>query len=65
MLLWGPPSKFIAGHWNGKQEKGEIRPVEDFRTAELLLKWINAQLGRYDDFEISYLLSVTYLHTIS
>ncbi|XP_024990142.1 sulfhydryl oxidase 2-like isoform X2 [Cynara cardunculus var. scolymus] len=45
MLLWGPPSKFIAGRRNGKQEKGEIHPIEDGKTADLLLKWINTQLG--------------------
>lgn len=46
ILLWGPPSKFVGGHWNGKKEKSEIYPVEDGRTAERLLNWINAQLGR-------------------
>lgn len=46
-LYWGPPSKFVGGEWNGNIEKSEIRLIEDGRTAERLLKWINTQLGRY------------------
>ncbi|KAL0463494.1 UNVERIFIED_CONTAM: Sulfhydryl oxidase 2 [Sesamum latifolium] len=52
MLLWGPPSKFVSGSWDPKQEKSEIRSIDDGRTAELLLSWINKQLGssyRLDD----------------
>lgn len=48
MLLWGPPSKFVAGHWNSKKVKSEIieiNPIEEWKTAQLLLKWINTQLG--------------------
>ncbi|KAI3730639.1 hypothetical protein L1987_61811 [Smallanthus sonchifolius] len=44
VLLWGPPSKFVGGHWNGKKEKSEIVYIESGRTAERLLKWINTQL---------------------
>ncbi|KAM0055801.1 putative thiol oxidase [Helianthus debilis subsp. tardiflorus] len=46
-LYWGAPSKFVGGGWNGKNEKSEIRSiaVEDARTADRLLKWINTQLG--------------------
>ncbi|KAK1437656.1 hypothetical protein QVD17_03452 [Tagetes erecta] len=44
-LYWGTPSKFVGGEWNGKNEKSEIRLIEDGRTAERLLKWINTQIG--------------------
>ena len=47
MLLWAPPAKFIGGRWNGKKENSEFTPIDDGRTAERLLKWINTQLGRY------------------
>ncbi|KAK4430282.1 Sulfhydryl oxidase 1 [Sesamum alatum] len=52
MLLWGPPSKFVSGSWDPKQEKSEIRSIDDGQTAELLLNWINKQLSssyRLDD----------------
>ncbi|XP_065881943.1 sulfhydryl oxidase 2 isoform X1 [Euphorbia lathyris] len=45
MLFWGPPSKFISGGWEPNQEKSEIRVIDDGRTAERLLNWINKQLG--------------------
>nr|XP_043620545.1 sulfhydryl oxidase 2-like [Erigeron canadensis] len=51
MLLWGPPSKFVGGHWNGKKEKSEIYPIEDSRTAEHLLAWINTKLESSYGFE--------------
>ncbi|XP_076927990.1 sulfhydryl oxidase 2-like isoform X1 [Bidens hawaiensis] len=44
-LFWGPPSKFVGGSWDGKNDKSEIRYIDDGRTAERLLKWINKQLG--------------------
>ncbi|KAD7478809.1 hypothetical protein E3N88_01945 [Mikania micrantha] len=44
-LYWGSPSKFVGGEWNGKNENSEIRPIDDGRTADRLLKWINTQLG--------------------
>nr|XP_043640189.1 sulfhydryl oxidase 2 isoform X2 [Erigeron canadensis] len=44
-LYWGPPSKFVGGSWDGKSEKSDIRPIDDGRTADRLLKWINKQLG--------------------
>ncbi|XP_012848340.1 PREDICTED: sulfhydryl oxidase 2-like isoform X1 [Erythranthe guttata] len=44
-LLWGPPSKFVSGSWDPKQEKSEIRSIEDARTADLLLNWINKQMN--------------------
>lgn len=47
MLYWGPPKKFVAGGWDPKQEKSEILPIENGRTADILLEWINKQLGRY------------------
>lgn len=55
MLFWGPPGKFVAGSWEPKQEKSEIRVVDEWRTADLLLSWINKQLGRYACAEISCL----------
>ncbi|KAI7754973.1 hypothetical protein M8C21_005619 [Ambrosia artemisiifolia] len=44
-LYWGPPSKFVGGGWDEKDEKSEIRFIDDGRTADRLLKWINSQLG--------------------
>ncbi|KAE8732067.1 Sulfhydryl oxidase 1 [Hibiscus syriacus] len=43
MLFWGPPKKFSSG-WKPNQEKSEIREIDDGRTAERLLNWINKQL---------------------
>nr|GEU47599.1 sulfhydryl oxidase 2-like isoform X2 [Tanacetum cinerariifolium] len=51
MLLWAPPYKFVAGRWNGKKENSEFTPIDDGRTAERLLKWINTQLGSSYRFE--------------
>ncbi|KAL3501828.1 hypothetical protein ACH5RR_036277 [Cinchona calisaya] len=45
MLLWGSPSKFVAGSWEPKQENSEIRQIDDGRTADHLLNWINKQIG--------------------
>ncbi|KAK4763461.1 hypothetical protein SAY87_012899 [Trapa incisa] len=45
MLFWGRPSKFVGVGWEPKQEKGEIRMIDDGRTAERLLNWINKQIG--------------------
>ncbi|KFK43764.1 hypothetical protein AALP_AA1G169600 [Arabis alpina] len=45
MLFWGPPKKFVGGSWKPKQEKSEISVVDEWRTADLLLTWINKQLG--------------------
>ncbi|KAM7467491.1 hypothetical protein LguiB_015053 [Lonicera macranthoides] len=44
MLFWGPPSKLVSG-WEPKQEKSEIRIIDDGRNADRLLNWINNQLG--------------------
>ncbi|PWA43013.1 quiescin-sulfhydryl oxidase 2 [Artemisia annua] len=44
-LYWGPPHKFVGGGWDEKTEKSDIRPINDGRTADRLLKWINTQLG--------------------
>ncbi|XP_023762861.2 sulfhydryl oxidase 2 [Lactuca sativa] len=44
MLLWGPPAKLIAGRYNGKKVKSEIKLVEDWESSKLLLNWINTQL---------------------
>lgn len=48
MLLWGSPSKFVAGGWEPNQEKNEIRAIEDWQTADGLLTWINKQTSRYE-----------------
>ncbi|KAK9115409.1 hypothetical protein Syun_022206 [Stephania yunnanensis] len=45
MLLWGPPPKFASGGWEPKQDKTEILAIDDGRTAERLLNWINKQMG--------------------
>ncbi|XP_062170712.1 sulfhydryl oxidase 2 isoform X2 [Alnus glutinosa] len=45
MLFWGPPPKFVSGGWEPKQEKSEIRLIDDGRTADRLLNWINKQMG--------------------
>jgi thiol oxidase len=43
-LLWGPPTKFASAKWDPKQENNEIKLIDDGRTAERLLKWINNQM---------------------
>ncbi|KAJ0985733.1 hypothetical protein J5N97_004089 [Dioscorea zingiberensis] len=45
MLLWGCPIKFASGKWDPKQEKNEIVSIDDGRTAERLLNWINKKIG--------------------
>ncbi|XP_038725303.1 sulfhydryl oxidase 2-like isoform X2 [Tripterygium wilfordii] len=45
MLFWGPPSKFVAASLEPKQEKSDITLIDDCRTAEHLLNWINKKLG--------------------
>ncbi|XP_057478576.1 sulfhydryl oxidase 2-like isoform X1 [Actinidia eriantha] len=45
MLFWGPPPKFVAGGWKPKQDKSEIHAIDDGRTADRLLNWINKQMG--------------------
>ncbi|KAB2090648.1 hypothetical protein ES319_A03G137000v1 [Gossypium barbadense] len=44
MLFWGPPTKFFAG-WSSNQAKSKLRVIDDGRTAERLLNWINKQIG--------------------
>eukprot|EP01018_Ginkgo_biloba_P027215 Gb_28602 [translate_table: standard] len=44
LLLFGPPSKFAFGSWEPKVDSG-IQPIEDARTAERLLKWINKKIA--------------------
>ncbi|XP_060214676.1 sulfhydryl oxidase 2-like isoform X1 [Lycium barbarum] len=51
MLFWGPPKKFVGGGWDPKQEKSAILPIENFRTADILLEWINKQLGSSYGFD--------------
>lgn len=50
MLFWGSPSKFVGGGWEPRQEKSEICVIDDGRTADRLLNWINKQIGRYEAF---------------
>jgi hypothetical protein len=45
-LLWGLPSKFASAQWKPKQENGEVELIDDGRTADRLLKWINKKMGR-------------------
>ncbi|KAK9935227.1 hypothetical protein M0R45_022337 [Rubus argutus] len=45
MLFWGHPSKFVSAGWEPKQKKSDIHVIDDGRTAERLLKWINKQMG--------------------
>lgn len=51
MLLWGPPLKFASGGWDPKQEKSDIRSIDDGRTADRLLNWINQQMSSAFSFE--------------
>ncbi|WOK93034.1 sulfhydryl oxidase 2-like isoform X2 [Canna indica] len=51
MLLWGPPIKFVAGKWTPKQDKSEIQSIENGRTADLLLDWINKKIGSSFSFD--------------
>ncbi|XP_050225244.1 sulfhydryl oxidase 2 isoform X2 [Mercurialis annua] len=46
MLFWSAPANFVSGSWGPKEDKNEIRVIDDGRTAERLLSWINKQLGR-------------------
>lgn len=46
MLLWGPPPKFLAGGFDPKQNKDEIQLIDEWRTADDLLNYINKRLGR-------------------
>ena len=59
MLFWGPPSKFASYGVKPKEEKIEIRMIDDGRTAERLVSWINKHLGRY-----GILLTITCLSEI-
>lgn len=45
MLFWGPPPKFVGGSWEPKQEKSDIHVIDDARTADRLLNWINKQMS--------------------
>ncbi|KAJ4959754.1 hypothetical protein NE237_019664 [Protea cynaroides] len=51
MLLWGSPSKFASGGWEPGQDKSEICIIDDGRTADSLLNWINKQLGSSYDLD--------------
>uniref|UniRef100_A0A1J3E4U5 Sulfhydryl oxidase n=1 Tax=Noccaea caerulescens TaxID=107243 RepID=A0A1J3E4U5_NOCCA len=42
MLFWGPPSKFVS---QPKKDKSDLLVIDDGRTAERLLNWINKQIG--------------------
>ncbi|XP_064959871.1 sulfhydryl oxidase 1-like isoform X1 [Musa acuminata AAA Group] len=45
MLFWGPPHKFAFGRWDPKQDKDEIQLIDEWRTAEHLLSYINKRIG--------------------
>ncbi|KAK3134899.1 hypothetical protein QOZ80_5BG0412160 [Eleusine coracana subsp. coracana] len=44
-LVWGPPTKFASAKWKPKQENSELELIDDARTAERLLKWIDKKMG--------------------
>jgi len=44
-LVWGPPTKFNLVQWKPKQENSELELIDDGRTADRLLKWINKKMG--------------------
>ncbi|KAK8526280.1 hypothetical protein V6N12_020758 [Hibiscus sabdariffa] len=44
MLFWGLPTKFSVG-WSSDQAKSKLREIDDGRTADRLLNWINKQIG--------------------
>lgn len=46
MLFWGPPHKFAFGRWDPKQDKDEIQLIDEWRTADHLLSYINKRIGR-------------------
>jgi thiol oxidase len=46
MLLWGPPAKFANAKWDPKQDKSDIQQIDDGRTSQRLLNWINKRIGR-------------------
>ncbi|KAJ3670718.1 hypothetical protein LUZ60_008144 [Juncus effusus] len=45
MLLWGPPSKFVSAKWGPDQQNSEILSIDDGRTSQWLLNWINKRIG--------------------
>ncbi|WOL17559.1 sulfhydryl oxidase 1-like isoform X1 [Canna indica] len=45
MLFWGPPRKFSDGRWDPKKNKDEIQEVDEWRTPDLLLNYINKRIG--------------------
>lgn len=47
MLFWGKSSEFVNGSWSQHQEIGEMRPIDNGRTSDRLLDWINNHLNRY------------------
>lgn len=56
MLFWGPPPKFVGAGWEPKQDKSDIRAIDDARTADRLLNWINKETARYEVYIISLLM---------
>lgn len=58
MLFWGPPSKFVSGSGEPKKEKSEIVVIDDARTAERLLKWINKQTHRFAPLHFFFIFSI-------
>ncbi|CAL5209930.1 unnamed protein product [Lathyrus oleraceus] len=43
MLFWGAPPKFVGGSWEPKQKNSDIEVIDNARTADQLLTWINKQ----------------------
>ncbi|KAK4260732.1 hypothetical protein QN277_003810 [Acacia crassicarpa] len=45
MLFWGPPSEVVGVSWEPNQEKSDILIIDDGRTADRFLGWINKRMG--------------------
>ncbi|XP_039024793.1 sulfhydryl oxidase 2-like isoform X2 [Hibiscus syriacus] len=58
VLFWGPATELSSG-WKPNELASEIRVIDDRRTAERLLNWINNQIGSFYglDDEIKHLPS--------
>lgn len=60
MLFWGPPSKFVGGSWEPNQENSDIHTIDDGRTADRLLSWINKRMSRFEDHNRLLLMQLQY-----
>ncbi|XP_031123674.1 sulfhydryl oxidase 2-like [Ipomoea triloba] len=51
MLIWGKSSEFVNGSWSLHQGIGEMRPIDNGRTGDRLLNWINIHLNSTYGFD--------------